>query len=100
MITIEEQEKAMKQLVNHVNAVCKEYNISVVLNVCIETEIKKGAIIQMSSQTVCGTEITLKRMLAGAIKHLNGFKTLLIDAFNLSERMSMEDSIFKTENLN
>lgn len=100
MIMIEEREKAMKQLIKHVEAVCKEYDIAIVLNVCVEHEIKKGAIIQILAQDVYGSRETLKRMLAGAILHSKDFRTLLVDSFDFSEKMFTEELALKMENLN
>lgn len=42
---IEERDKAMRELIKHVEAVCKEYDIAIVLNVCVDHEIEKGTII-------------------------------------------------------
>lgn len=100
MNMIEERDKAMRELIKHVETVCKEYDIAIVLNVCVDHEIEKGTIIQSLAQYVSGKRETLIRMLAGAILHSKGFRTLLIDSFELSEKMSTGELALKKENMN
>lgn len=91
MNMIEERDKAMRELIKYVEAVCKEYDIAIVLNVCVDHEIEKGTIIQSLAQYVSGKRETLIRMLAGAILHSKGFRALLIDSFELSEKCLQEN---------
>lgn len=39
---IEERDKTMRELIKHVEAVCKEYDIAIILNVCVDHEIEKA----------------------------------------------------------
>lgn len=88
---MEEQEKAMKQLVEYVEAVCKGSGISIIMNTCIEERTENDIITQSTSQLVLGSNGTLKRMVASALIKSNDFKELMINSFMLSEKFSTDN---------
>lgn len=97
---MEEQEKAMKQLVAHADAVCREFGISVVMNMCVEEQSEEDVITHSASQLVHGSNGSLKRLLASALKNSNDFKELMVNSFMLSEKLSASNPTIIKLNLN
>lgn len=86
---MEEQEKAMKQLIEQVDAVCKEHGISVVMNMCVEERSDNDTIIHSASQLVRGSNGTLRRLLTSALNNSNDFRELMVNSLTLSEKITV-----------
>lgn len=97
---MEEKEKAMKQLIAHVDSVCKEYGITVVINMCVEEQSEEDVITHSASQLVRGNNGSLKRLLASALNNSNDFKELMVNSFMLSEKLSESKPTIIKLNLN
>lgn len=96
----EEREKAKKQLLAHIEAVCTEYNISVVTHLCLEKKIGEGMFIQDASQYVQGATGSLTRMLSAAIIQSDKYRALLLEALSLSQEIVSGENLLLKEKMN
>lgn len=71
------QEIIMRQLVEHVDKVCKENNITVFMSVSVEEE-RDGEIYQISSNIGYGSEGRLRRLIETTIEQSEKFRAIIV----------------------
>lgn len=96
----EKRKKAVEQLLAHIQAVCSEYDVSVIAHLCLERKFGEGVFIQDASQYMRGTTGSLTRMLSAAIIQSDGYKELLSKALSLSQEIVSEGNLLSKEKMN
>lgn len=86
MFEMNKQETIMRQLVQQVEKICEENNITVFMSVSIEEKDGEDGIYQTSSHFACGRKGSIRRLIETTICQSGEFRQVILDVFDKLKR--------------